>query len=123
MSDWHFHHFIQITYHAILLDSKSWTPKILNDIVGRKKIQSECSEKDNPLEFLPEKRSKTIRKSASNETDKSTASGNEPSSVDQAIDYLLNDVFHSLKQPVEKLKGDSALDRALNYLFVDEKAD
>jgi len=42
------------------IESKSWTPKILNDIVGRKKIQSECE--DNPLELLPEKRSKKILK-------------------------------------------------------------
>lgn len=60
-------------------------------------------------------------KSASNESDRNAASGNEHSSVDQAINYLLTDVFHSLKQPVEKLKGDTALDRALNYLFVDEE--
>lgn len=112
-----------LIHNPLLLDSKSWTPKILNDIVGRKKIQSECSEKDNPLEFLPEKRSKVIHKPSSNESDQSNASGNEPSSVDQAIDYLLNDVFHSLKKPVEKMKGDSALDRALNYLFVDEEED
>lgn len=115
---------ILFIHNVILSDSKSWTPKILNDIVGRKKIQSECSEKDNPLEFLPEKRSKTIRKSASNESDQSTASGNELSSVDQAINYLLNDVFHSLKQPVEKMNsGSFSLDRALNILFVEEETD
>lgn len=71
---------------------------------------------------MPEKRSKAVRKSASNEGDQSAASGNnEPSSVDQAINYVLNDVFYSLKQPVEKMNGNSALDRALNYLFVDEE--
>lgn len=71
---------------------------------------------------MPEKRSKAIRKSTSNESDQSAASGNnEPSSVDQAINYLVNDVFYSLKQPAEKMKGNSALDRALNYLFVEEE--
>jgi len=65
------------------IDSKSWTPKILNDIVGRKKVKSECEE-DNPLELLPEKRkSKKIHKLHS-ESDKESNTSDSAANLSQS---------------------------------------
>lgn len=105
-----------------LLDSKSWTPKILNDIVGRKKIQSECSE-NNPLELLPERRSKIPQKSTQTPQNSSSESGEREQSPLPAVNYLLTEVFCSTNQPsapVEVMLGDSVLAKSLNYLFVEQ---
>lgn len=113
---------------GLFVESKSWTPKILNDIVGRKKIQSECE--DNPLELLPEKRSKKILKKKiespdSNKENLPLDSGNEQVSLFSAINFLLTEVFsnpHSRQyQQVDEMKGDSILARSLNYLFVESE--
>lgn len=107
------------------IDSKSWTPKILNDIVGRKKIQSECAEdKENPLELLPERRSKKIHVLSDKNVLKeknSSEPGNEKTSLIQAINFLLTEVFYSHHQSasIEEMKGDSILAKSLNYLFVE----
>jgi hypothetical protein len=104
------------------LDSKSWTPKILNDIVGRKKIQGECKDyKDNPLELLPEKRSKVPKPSNPQTERNSIETGNEQS-LTKAINLLLTEVFCSTQQSPsvdEIMKGDSMLAKSLNYLFID----
>lgn len=111
----------------IFLDSKSWTPKILNDIVGRKKIQSECKEnQENPLELLPERRSRTkIPGQSSQSTNvlsekNQNESGNEQTLI-KAINFLLTEVFYSRQQspPEEIMKGETVLAKSLNYLFVD----
>ncbi|CAH1728071.1 unnamed protein product [Chironomus riparius] len=57
------------------LDSRSWTPKIVNDFVFRKKAQLEERGEDNPLELLPEKPKRTPKKatiSDKNSTDTAT---------------------------------------------------
>lgn len=110
------------------LDSKSWTPKILNDIVGRKKIQSECLEKENPLELLPERRSKipqaqntqnVLKENNSNE------SGKAQTPLNRALNLLLTEVFYSHQQTSQpsfpEMKGDSPLYKALNYLFIESE--
>lgn len=115
---------ISSSFFLLLLDSKSWTPKILTDIVGRKKIQSECKEnEENPLELLPEKRSRTKQTSTQKvlAEKNSNESGNEQSLI-QAINFLITEVFYSQRQqspPEEIIKGDSVLAKSLNYLFVD----
>ena len=113
---------LQWSQLLFILDSKSWTPKILTDIVGRKKIKSECSEEDNPLELLPEKRSKIPLKDKNlNKTSASESGNNKHHTLIHAIDYLLTDVFYSnhKPEPIEKMKGGSILANSLNYLFVD----
>lgn len=112
-----------VTHNIRLLDSKSWTPKILNDIVGRKKIQSECKEnQDNPLELLPEKRNKSaqVQNLQVLRERNASESGNEQTLI-SSINFLLTDVFCSHRQstPIEAMKGDSVLAKSLNYLFVD----
>jgi hypothetical protein len=109
---------------TLLLDSKSWTPKILNDIVGRKKLQSECKEnEDNPLELLPEKRSKKPLRSVLKESNSSSTEPGKEQTLIQAVNFLLTDVFYSHKQPssVEEMKGNSALAKSLNYLFIESE--
>ena len=106
-----------------VVDSKSWTPKILNDIVGRKKIQSECKE-DNPLELLPEKRSRTKQTSSQKvlAEKNTTESGNEQTLI-KAVNYLITEVFYSQRReyaPEEIMSGDSVLAQSLNYLFFDD---
>lgn len=106
-----------------LLDSKSWTPKILNDIVGRKKVQGECKE-DNPLELLPEKRSRTKQTSTQKvlAEKNATESGNEQTLI-KAVNYLITEVFYSQRRespPEEIMSGESILARSLNYLFFDD---
>ncbi|XP_070502598.1 putative OPA3-like protein CG13603 isoform X2 [Chironomus tepperi] len=54
------------------LDSRSWTPKILNDLVGRKKAQLEERGEDNPLELLPEKPKRTPKKATESSDKNST---------------------------------------------------
>lgn len=86
--------------------------------MGRKKIQSECSE-DNPLELLPEKRSKIPMKSHENS---STERGNEQV-LFQAVNYLLTEVFYSDNQQsasIEEMKGASIIAKSLNMLFIPE---
>lgn len=109
--------------HIFFLDSKSWTPQIISDIVGgKKKIQSECEcENDNPLELLPEKRSKKPLKTdqSKNVLKEQNITGNE-STLIKAINMLLTEVFYSQRSPspVEVMPGESILARSLNYLFV-----
>lgn len=113
------------------LDSKSWTPKILNDIVGRKKVQGECKE-DNPLELLPEKRTRIHQradKSKKTENPQNVSSEMNSSSTTEpgkehvlihSINYLITEVFCSRQQSAfEEMKGDSVLTKSLNYLFID----
>lgn len=94
--------------------------------MGRKKIQSECEEKENPLELLPERRSKKIHtlsdKNVLKEKNNSEPqNGNEKTPLIQAINFLLTEVFYSHQQstPIEEMKGDSILAKSLNYLFID----
>lgn len=99
----------------------------MTDIVGRKKIQGECKEyEDNPLELLPEKRTRSKMTSsqhasaASNEKS-SLESGNEKTLL-KSIKFLITEVFYSPHQcpPNEEImKGESVLAKSLNYLFVD----
>lgn len=106
----------------LLSDSKSWTPKILSDIVNRKTIQGECKDyQDNPLELLPEKRSKVISKQTYQNVEGSSDPGKEQTLI-KAINFLLTEVFcsHQQSPPIEEImKGDSILVKSLNYLFVD----
>lgn len=113
---------------SLLVDSKSWTPKILNDIgstvLGRKKIQGECKDlQDNPLELLPERRSKIPLRSVPKETSSTYSEPGKEQTLNQAINFLLTEVFYSRQQssPVEEMKGDSALVKSLNYLFVESE--
>lgn len=121
----------KIICYIFFLDSKSWTPKILNDIVGRKKVQGECKE-DNPLELLPEKRTRTHQRpekpkktenpqNVSNEMNSSSTSGpGKEQTLIHSINYLITEVFCSHQQSAfEEMKGDSSLVKSLNYLFID----
>lgn len=100
--------------------------------MGRKKAIEES--KDNPLELLPESRTrihqlpdKSAKKpvNVSNEMDSSSATptvepGKEPVLI-HSINYLITEVFcsHQQQSAFEEMKGDSVLAKSLNYLFID----
>lgn len=90
--------------------------------MGRKKIQGEC--KDNPLELLPEKRLTSPHQHQANATTPPAAEPGKEHTLIQAINHLLTEVFYLSPQrehvPFEEMKGDSAVVKALNYLFVDD---
>lgn len=98
--------------------------------MGRKKIQGECKE-DNPLELLPEKRSRIHQlpdksknaQKPQNVSNEMTSPAAEPGSEQiliHSINYLITEVFCSHYQPAfEEMKGDSVLAKSLNYLFID----
>lgn len=53
------------TLHTVLVDSKSWTPKIISDAkntltdaigLGSRQKKSDKDDEDDPLQLLPEKR-------------------------------------------------------------------
>jgi hypothetical protein len=92
--------------------------------VGRRKVQSDNKEnQDNPLELLPERRTRSKQTSSQKvlAEKNSDESGNEQTLI-KAINLLITEVFYSQRQqfpPEEIMKGDSVLAKSLNYLFVD----
>lgn len=109
-------------------DSRSWTPKILTDIVGRKKAQLEDRRDDNPLELLPEKPKRTPKKATESSDKNSTDTGNERSSIlSNAVHFLIDDLKllnysdkNSTSDEQVKSSSRNALDRAINDLFIDQ---
>ncbi|KAG5670708.1 hypothetical protein PVAND_000954 [Polypedilum vanderplanki] len=74
------------------LESRSWTPKILNEIVGgKKKQQQPTDDENNPLELLSEKR--ITRKVKDN----STKSTTDSSAV--ATYHPLTKTFENFEKP------------------------
>jgi hypothetical protein len=122
--------YIKISCITRFIESKSWTPKILNDIVGGKK-KSQLTE-DNPLELLPEKRSTRKSKESSNATaaaaPSTEPSGNDLSVLDSAIDFLIHDLNilncssqgNSGSGRYQEMRATNAFEKALNDLFIQD---
>lgn len=105
-------------------DSKSWTPKILSDIVSRKKIQPECKE-DNPLELLPEKRTKTpMKKDKDNGSAQNDEPGNKQNTplIIRALEFVTHDLnilnYSENNESTEQVKSSNSLEKAVNDLFI-----
>lgn len=103
-----------------LTDSRSWMtpPKILTDIVSRKRITGECKENTNPdLHCLPEKKVKApqtpdqIPQVVLKETN-----GNELAII-KAVNLIFPDVFYSPKSAVYKFEEMNMLGKSINDLF------
>lgn len=94
-------------------------PKILTDIVSRKRITGECKENNtNPdLHYLPEKKEKTpqtpdqIPQNVLKE-----ANGNEQA-IYKAVNLIVTDVFYSPKSAVDKYEEMNLLGKSINDLF------
>ena len=88
-------------------------PKILTDIVSRKKITGEC--KDNPdLHYLPEKKVKTPQ--TPDQIPQNVLNGNEQA-IYKAVNLIVTDVFYSPKSAVNKFEEMNLLGKSINDLF------
>jgi hypothetical protein len=108
------------------LDSKSWVnPTKLVDIVtgSKKKIQQN---EDERLQLLPERRSNTPRKPATKEvSNDTTATSSPPGILFNSLSFLIHDLKLLNYSGREDFDGEqiissggSALDRAVNELFI-----
>lgn len=96
-------------------------------VTGKKKPQyRRDDDEDNPLEFLPEKRTKTIRKvpkEVANDLTSNSKTFSDPGSLFRSLSFLFDDLklLNYSVDAIEQVNSSSenSLEKAVNDLFID----
>ena len=100
--------------------------KIVDIVTGKKAPQIKTDDEDNPLELLPEKRSKMARKipkNVSNENSQNFSQSADPGSLFTSLSFLIDDLkLLNYSSVIEEhsITSKNSLDKAVHDLFADE---
>jgi hypothetical protein len=125
------HKTISMNHNLIIyfLDSKSWVnpTKIVDMVTGKKKPQIIRNDEDNPLELLPEKRTKAPRKApkdVSNDltrNNSNSTTSDPPGSLFRSLSFLIDDLklLNYSVDTIEQVNApESSFEKAVHDLFI-----